>query len=172
MQPADAISCISSLGSDNDMSDSSAIPVRRGFDAQQRKVKTDTDTTSTSTPPAITPAGPRKLVRPQLPAGASVNRSAMRFPSFSNLRPAYRRQPSAGPHPESSHAEAFYFQKQINTQTPMIFVLEEGEEIEGQIEWYDRDSIKIRHGNIRTLIYKSVIKYLYKAADKGLNGQL
>ena len=28
----------------------------------------------------------------------------------------------------------------------MIFVLEDGEQIEGTIEWYDRNAIKVRHG--------------------------
>jgi len=65
---------------------------------------------------------------------------------------------------ESSHAEAFYFQKQVQTQTLMCFVLEDGEKLEGYIEWYDRNAIKIRHGS-RTLIYKASIKYLYKAGE-------
>jgi sRNA-binding regulator protein Hfq len=65
---------------------------------------------------------------------------------------------------ESSHAEAFYFQKQVQAQTPMCFVLEDGERLEGVIEWYDRNAIKIRNAT-RTLIYKSSIKYLYKAGE-------
>lgn len=65
---------------------------------------------------------------------------------------------------DESHAEAFYFQKQMQTQTPMVFVLEDGERIEGCIEWYDRNAIKVRHSS-RTLIYKSSIKYLYKANE-------
>jgi len=73
---------------------------------------------------------------------------------------------------ESSHAEAFYFQKQIQSRTPMIFLLEDGERIEGVIEWYDRYSIKVRQGTVRTLIYKSCIKYLYKATDsERVNGR-
>ena len=150
------------------MSDSTAIPVRRGFDAQPNKAKGHPEADAASKPSAITPSGPRKLVRPPLPPGARLNRPSVRFPSFSTLQPTYKRQTTAGAPPESSHAEAFYFQKQINTQTPLVFVLEEGEEIEGQIEWYDRDAIKIRRGNVRTLIYKSVIKYLYKAADRSM----
>ena len=47
----------------------------------------------------------------------------------------------------------------------MIFLLEDGEQIEGTIEWYDRNAIKVRQGTVRTLIYKAGIKYLYKAAD-------
>lgn len=65
---------------------------------------------------------------------------------------------------ESSHAEAFYFQKQMQMQTPLVFVLDDGEKIEGQIEWYDRNAIKVKNQR-RTLIYKSSIKYLYKAND-------
>jgi sRNA-binding regulator protein Hfq len=44
-------------------------------------------------------------------------------------------------------------------------VLEGGEHLEGSIEWYDTDTIKLRKGNVRTLIYKSAIKYLYKSAE-------
>ncbi len=47
----------------------------------------------------------------------------------------------------------------------MIFLLEDGERIEGTVEWYDRNAIKVRHGALRTLIYKAGIKYLYKATD-------
>jgi sRNA-binding regulator protein Hfq len=65
---------------------------------------------------------------------------------------------------DASHAEGFYFQKQMQTHTPMVFVLEDGERIEGCIEWYDRNAVKIRNTS-RTLIYKSCIKYLYKAND-------
>jgi len=54
----------------------------------------------------------------------------------------------------------------------MIFLLEDGERIEGTIEWYDRHSIKVRQGSLRTLIYKASIKYLYKATDSGrVNGR-
>ena len=41
-------------------------------------------------------------------------------------------------------AELFYLQKQIQAQTPMVVVLEDGEEVEGCIEWYDRNSLKVR----------------------------
>ncbi len=46
----------------------------------------------------------------------------------------------------------------------MTFVLEDGQQIEGYIEWYDRHSIKVKNSG-RMLIYKSSIKYLYKATD-------
>jgi sRNA-binding regulator protein Hfq len=63
-------------------------------------------------------------------------------------------------------AELFYLQKQIQAQTPMVIVLQDGEKVEGCIEWYDRNSLKVR-GQSRTLIYKSAIKYMYKVGDVG-----
>ena len=51
------------------------------------------------------------------------------------------------------HAELFYLQKQIQSQTPMVFVLEDGERIDGCIEWYDRNTIKVR-GRGKTLVFK------------------
>ncbi|MFC5863997.1 RNA chaperone Hfq [Acidicapsa dinghuensis] len=64
-------------------------------------------------------------------------------------------------------AEQFYLQKQIQQQTQMVFVLEDGSRIQGVVEWYDRHSIKVR-GRSRTLIFKSAIKYLYKAGEVGM----
>jgi sRNA-binding regulator protein Hfq len=67
----------------------------------------------------------------------------------------------------SAHqAELFYMQKQTQAQTPMVVVLEDGEKIEGCIEWYDRDVLKLR-GRQKTLVYKSAIKYMYKVGDQG-----
>jgi sRNA-binding regulator protein Hfq len=63
-------------------------------------------------------------------------------------------------------AELFYLQKQIQSQTPMVIVLEDGEQIGGQIEWYDRNTVKVR-GRSRMLIYKSAIKYMYKQGEMG-----
>jgi sRNA-binding regulator protein Hfq len=63
-------------------------------------------------------------------------------------------------------AELFYLQKQIQAQTPMVVILEDGEKIEGCIEWYDRDALKIR-GRQKNLVYKSAIKYMYKFGDAG-----
>jgi sRNA-binding regulator protein Hfq len=63
-------------------------------------------------------------------------------------------------------AELFYLQKQIQSQTPMVIVLEDGERIEGCIEWYDRGVLKVR-GRAKTLIYKSAIKYMFKLGELG-----
>ena len=75
----------------------------------------------------------------------------------------------AAPHDEhgsNRQAELFYLQKQIQLQTQMVFILEDGARLQGVIEWYDRNSIKVR-GKSRVLLYKSGIKYLYKAGEVG-----
>jgi sRNA-binding regulator protein Hfq len=63
-------------------------------------------------------------------------------------------------------AELFYLQKQIQAQTPMVIVLEDGERLEGCIEWYDRMALKVR-GRSKMLIYKSAIKYMFKLGEAG-----
>jgi sRNA-binding regulator protein Hfq len=76
-----------------------------------------------------------------------------------------QQSPAGNGHDPSSHAEVFYLQKQMQSQTHMIFMLEDGDCIEGAIEWYDTDTIKVRKGSTRTLIYKAAIKYLYKSGE-------
>jgi sRNA-binding regulator protein Hfq len=70
------------------------------------------------------------------------------------------------PEPPHPHAEVFYLQKQIQSQTPMVIVLADGERVEGCIEWYDSKALKVR-GRVRTLVYKSAIKYMYKLGENG-----
>ncbi len=72
------------------------------------------------------------------------------------------------PSEEETHrqAELFYLQKQIQSQTPMVIVLEDGEQLEGCIEWYDRHTLKVR-GRSRMLVFKSAIKYMYKQGEMG-----
>lgn len=68
--------------------------------------------------------------------------------------------------PEQTHAENFYYQKQMQAKTAMVVVLQDGEEIRGVIEWYDRSCIKVnRSGASNLLIYKPSIKYMYKEAE-------
>jgi sRNA-binding regulator protein Hfq len=146
------------------MPDTSPIPVRRD-EVRPSKVKAKANGAAPSTLASVIPAGPRKLVRPRLPAGTAATRYAGRGPTLSPP-PAIHNRWNSAVQGEGSHAEAFYFQKQIHSKTLMVFVLEDGQQIEGYIEWYDRNCIKVRHGG-RTLIYKSSIKYLHKAADNG-----
>ncbi len=109
---------------------------------------------------------------PTLPAtGKPAATSSLRAQASTRSRPtsvapfrlaAYGQQQE----PPQRTAELFYLQKQIQSQTPMILVLEDGEQIEGCIEWYDRNALKLR-GRQKTLVYKSAIKYMYKLGDHG-----
>jgi len=69
--------------------------------------------------------------------------------------------------PDQTNAENFYYIKQMNTKTPMVIVLKDGEILHGVIEWYDKGSLKVnRDGAPNLLVYKSSIKYMYKDEDE------
>jgi host factor-I protein len=114
----------------------------------------------------------RKLFRPTL--------TDVKEQQFSP-RPVTQPAPQAVPQrkkpapPEQTHAENFYFVKQMQSRTPVAVVLSDGEVLHGSVEWYDRDCIKLtRTGNPNLLVYKNYIKYIYKdgedAAQGGSNG--
>ena len=65
--------------------------------------------------------------------------------------------------PENTNAENFYYLKQMNSKTPMVIVLTDGEQIQGWIEWYDKSCLKVnREGAPNLLIQKHCIKYVFK----------
>jgi host factor-I protein len=69
--------------------------------------------------------------------------------------------------PEATSAEAFYYLKQMNSRTPMVVVMTDGEVIRGVIEWYDRNCLKVnREGAPNVLIQKHCIKYVFKQEDE------
>jgi RNA chaperone Hfq len=69
---------------------------------------------------------------------------------------------------EQTNAENFYYQKQMQTKTPMVVVLRDGEEVHGYIEWYDKNCIKLnRSGSANLMIYKPAIKYMFKEGENG-----
>ena len=92
--------------------------------------------------------------------GAASSRKRRALPTFAH--PAFLHDPETTNH----QAELFYLQKQIQLQTKIVLVLEDGQQIQGVIEWYDRHCIKVR-GRTRALIYKSAIKYIYKSGELG-----
>jgi host factor-I protein len=69
--------------------------------------------------------------------------------------------------PEQTNAENFYYQKQMQSRTPMVIVLRDGEEVRGIIEWYDRNCIKVtrENGDANLMIYKPAIKYMFKEGE-------
>jgi sRNA-binding regulator protein Hfq len=107
-----------------------------------------------------------------------VNRRLFR-PSFADAKepPSARPQhigplPSKKPAPpELTHAENFYWVKQMQSRTPMVVVLDSGEELHGFIEWYDRDCIKLtREGAPNLMLFKRFIKYVYKDGEDSSQG--
>jgi sRNA-binding regulator protein Hfq len=64
----------------------------------------------------------------------------------------------------------------MQARTAVVVVMSDGEILQGIVEWYDRDCIKLtRTGSPNLLIYKQFVKYIYKdgpeAALGGTNGQ-
>ena len=104
--------------------------------------------------------GTRKLIRPHLPVEGRRREAIHAEDPLSHAL-----APDSHATLESSHAEAFYFQKQIQQQTEMTVVMEDGEELDGVIEWYDKCVLKLRVGRSRVMVYKSCVKYLYKASE-------
>jgi len=82
-------------------------------------------------------------------------------------RPEQRRRRTEIAPPEQTNAENFYYQKQMQSKTPMVIVLCDDEEIHGVIEWYDKNCIKVNRtsGGPNLMIYKPSIKYLYKEGE-------
>ena len=67
------------------------------------------------------------------------------------------------PPPYKTHAETYYYIKQMNNKTHMIIDLLNGESVKGKIEWYDEKCIKIKkEDNNNLILFKHYIKYMYK----------
>jgi host factor-I protein len=112
-----------------------------------------------------------------------VNRKLFRS-SLTEVKEPFPQRPAHGPQnqgpppprkkpapPEQTHAENFYYVKQMQARTPVAVVLTDGEVLHGTVEWYDRDCIKLtRYGSPNLLIYKHVIKYLYKDGEEAAHG--
>lgn len=73
--------------------------------------------------------------------------------------------------PAETNAEIFYYKKQMDAHTLMVIVLQDGEEVEGTIEWYDRTALKInRRDAPNVMLLKHNIKYMFKAEDRDGGG--
>lgn len=106
----------------------------------------------------------RKLIRPALNHGGHMNSAG----AGGGGRERAERSNGArkSPPPDQTNAENFYYQKQMQSKTPMVIVLSDGEEVHGLIEWYDRACIKVnRDGAPNVMIYKPSIKYMYKEGE-------
>ena len=114
----------------------------------------------------------RKLIRPNLaevkerfgpPRQSGGDNGAKEREHGGNGHARGRRSAPA----ENTSAEAFYYLKQMNGQTPMVVVLDNDERLRGHIEWYDRTCLKVHRPDApNLLVFKHHIKYLYKQEDE------
>jgi host factor-I protein len=97
----------------------------------------------------------------------AVNRKLIR-PSLNEIKeqitpPRRAPQQKRPVPPDQTNAENFYYVKQMQAKTPMVFVLCDGETLHGTIEWYDKCCLKVnRTSGPNLLLYKPAIKYMYK----------
>ncbi|HXE30790.1 MAG TPA: RNA chaperone Hfq [Terriglobales bacterium] len=114
----------------------------------------------------------RKLIRPSLAEvrdqlARSSSSGAAAAPALTGATAPAPRLPKKPIPPDQTNAESFYFLKQMQTKTEMVLVLKDGERVRGVIEWYDRHCLKVhRTGEPNLLIYKDIIKYMYKLEDE------
>ena len=105
----------------------------------------------------------RKLFRPTL--------TEIKEQQFTRPHPAGPQPHKKPAPPEQTHAENFYWIKQMQARTPVVVKLDNDEEIHGVIEWYDKNCIKVHRANEpNLLIMKSVIRYIYKQNESKDSG--
>jgi len=98
----------------------------------------------------------RKLIRPNL---NEYKEKMSREPTKKKTHP-----------PSETYAENYYYLKQMNKKTHVSIVFVDGEIIDGVIEWYDRNCIKLNRSDApNLLIYKRSVKYIYKLEDEDKN---
>ena len=127
---------------------------------RERPVNSGTGAPPSSSRPPLPPSARSGGDRPS-PSGDRPSSSGASGPP-SNVPMGRKRIP-----PAETNAEIFYYKKQMDAHTLMIIVLQDGEEIEGTIEWYDRNALKVnRHEGPNIMLLKHNIKYMYKAEDR------
>jgi host factor-I protein len=128
------------------------------------------DSTAAVRAPEPESFGNRKLIRPSLNREqarlieASAERRERPARSPERTPPGTPKKPAPA---EQTHAEDFYYQKQMQSKTAMVVVTRDGEQLRGVIEWYDKSCIKLnRGGDSNLLVYKSSIRYMFKEAEE------
>lgn len=102
-------------------------------------------------------SGNRKLIRP------SFNEFKEKSETPRKSAPSAQKRQIP---PDQTNAENFYYVKQMQSKTPMVITLKDGEVLKGVIEWYDRACLKLnRDGDPNLLLYKSNIKYMHKDGE-------
>ena len=114
----------------------------------------------------------RKLIRPRMKEVQDSKGSAHTDTPMKPISQPSTQMPISGSRrkqvpAEQTNAESFYYLKQMQSKTPMVLILADGEQIRGYIEWYDRHCLKVnRHKEPNLMIMKQCIKYMYKQEDE------
>lgn len=92
-----------------------------------------------------------------------MNRKLIK-PDLKELKKNIKKDKKKPPPPYKTHAENYYYIKQMNNRTPMVIHLEDGSVLKGRIEWYDEKCIKFKlEGNAESyILFKHTIKYMHK----------
>ena len=112
---------------------------------------------------------PRVISGGGRPMGGKPQSRPSHKPSLPSAPPVQvkKRQPP----PQETNAELYYYKKQIDAHTQMVIVLQDDEELEGTIEWYDRAALKVNRKDApNILLLKHNIKYMYKLEDRDGGG--
>jgi len=95
----------------------------------------------------------RKLIRPSM--NEMLDRTQGRITGRRKQAPA-----------EQTNAESFYYLKQMQNRTPMVVVLTDGTELNGWIEWYDKNCVKLNRSDApNLLLFKHSIRYMFKEEE-------
>jgi len=104
----------------------------------------------------------RKLIRPNLTEIKERMSQEKERDKERDKDPGHKRMHP----PTDTFAESYYFLKQMNKKTPMAVVYTDGQIVEGYIEWYDRNCIKLNRDHApNLLIYKTSIRCIYKVDE-------
>lgn len=92
-----------------------------------------------------------------------MNRKLIK-PDLKDLKKNAKKDRKKPPPPYKTHAENYYYIKQMNNRTPMVITLTDGTQLKGRIEWYDEMCIKVRleENSNSYILFKHVIKYMNK----------
>lgn len=85
-------------------------------------------------------------------------------PNLRDLKAAGRKDGKRKPPPPyKTHAENYYYIKQMNNHTALVIELINGETYHARLEWYDEKCIKIKQADgLTKLVFKSHIKCIFK----------
>jgi len=88
-------------------------------------------------------------------------------PDLNEIKKFQKKEQKKKPPPAyKTHAENYYYIKQMNNRTPMVIEMINGEVFNGRIEWYDERCIKFRRDDGENfIVFKHFVKYMYKGPE-------